>query len=400
MRIGETIREVMHGLREQRSRSIFSALGIAIASLAIVTLMSIAIGVKADIKSQVEDLGVNVLIVIPGRFEEGNFNPNLGGQSFLKEEFAAELKQQPGVVETTPLTFCGGGVQYNGKDAYPFVIAIENVWFNIHQEKLVYGKFWADRNSTEQVAVIGSKAATTIFGDVKTALGKTLTINSKPYQIIGVTEEKDSKQTMFSMLALQNVVYIPFHSFAKGNSSYQVDRIMVQASPDTEPKALVKGLEDVLGKHLQHQQYSVITQEDLLKMVFKLMGILSWLVIGLSSIALLVGGVGIMTVMLMSINERTREIGIRKAFGAKYRDVFRQFLYETIALSLLGGLAGLAASYLICLALYRYTDVKPMITSGVLATCLGVCAGVGTLFGLLPALRAARQDPVDAMRNE
>jgi putative ABC transport system permease protein len=180
----------------------------------------------------------------------------------------------------------------------------------------------------------------------------------------------------------------------------QINRIFIQTEPDREPRTLVKEVEKALGERLDRNTFSVLTQQDLLKLVFKLMGILTWLLTGLTSIALFVGGVGIMTVMLMSVHERTKEIGIRKAFGAKRRDIFWQFLAEALLLALVGVAAGLGVSAAACWALAKWTLLKPTITAGIVALAVSVCALVGAVFGIAPAMRAASRDPVSSLRYE
>lgn len=376
-----------------------SALGITVASLAIVTLVSIAVGVRGDVTRQIQSLGVNLLIVLPGRFEPGQFNPNLGGQSFLREEYAKDLRRLPGIRLAAPLTFAGGGLEYQGKSAYPTIVATTCDWFQIHPVELKSGTVWASPFSTEDVVVIGSVAADEIFGKLS-PLGQIVTVNERKYKVIGVTKDSKTEGSLFSMFALQNVVYVPYHAVKAHTPDMQTDRIMIQTEPDAEPKALVKQVDSELGKRMAYQQYSVLTQEDLLGLVYKLMSILTWLVTGLTSIALVVGGVGIMTVMLMSVNERTKEIGIRKTVGATQRDIFQQFMTESIVISGAGGLLGLLVSYGVCLALYHYTPVKPQITLPIIGLSFLVCLGVGAIFGLIPAMNAARKDPVAAIRSE
>ncbi|MBS1706173.1 MAG: ABC transporter permease [Armatimonadetes bacterium] len=390
----------LSNIRDQRQRAVLSALGIAVASIAIVTLVSIALGVRADITSQVEELGVNTLIVLPGRIEEGTFNPNLGGQSYLKEEYGSSLKEVPGVIRVAPLTFAGGGIRYKDKEAYPTMVATTSDWFKMQAIEMKHGRPWNDPRTKEKIALIGSVAADRLFGASVDPVGLNIEFNGDQYRIVGVTRDKEGGSGLFSMFSLQNVVYIPYHAAKAKQTDMQTDRLMVQSAPEAEPKQLVKKLEESLAKHLDRQQYSVLTNEDLLKLVYKLMGILTWLLVGLTSIALFVGGVGIMTVMLMSVNERSREIGIRKTVGARQKDVFWQFLAEAITLALIGGTVGFCFSYVVCVILYRYTDVKPSVTPGVALMCFGVCLLIGSIFGLIPAMRAARQDPVVALRHE
>ncbi|HWA84020.1 MAG TPA: ABC transporter permease [Fimbriimonadaceae bacterium] len=393
------IRSALVSLREQWQRSVLSALGIMVGSVAIILLVSIAKGVQADITNQVRDIGVNILIVIPGRIDPSGFSPNLAGQSFLTEQDALRLAQVPGVIRTAPWTFVGGGIRNGDKTAASVLVATTPNWFKMHPTHLQEGRLIDAGNETDNVCILGSLAKTKLFDDAP-ALGKTVLINARPYRVVGVTQDKRSEESLFSMGSFQNIVYVPYHYLAKVEPGIQTHRIMVQTLPDAEPKTLIRKLEQVLAQHLDRQQFQVITEEDLLGLVYKLMSILTWLLTGLTSIALFVGGVGIMTVMLMSVNERSKEIGIRKTTGAKPSDIFAQFLSEAVTLAVSGGVVGLVFSYFVCLGLAAWTPIKPMITIRIVLLAFAVCIAVGGFFGLVPAMKASRKDPVEALRNE
>jgi putative ABC transport system permease protein len=369
-----------------------------VGAVAVVLLVSIAKGVQADISGQVREIGVNILIVTPFRVDSSGFSPNLAGQSFLREEDAIRLSAVEGVIRVAPWTLVGGGVKHSGKLATSLLIATTPDWFSMHAARLQEGRLLEPRDDVSAVCVLGSIAKTQLFSK-EGALGKQVTINARPYTVIGITEDEKSEQSLFSMGGLQNVVYIPYHHLRKIEPTSQTDRIMIQIRPDAEPKSLIKKLGEVLAKRLDREQFQVMTQEDLLGLVYKLMGILTWLLTGLTSIALFVGGVGIMTVMLMGVNERAKEIGIRKAVGARPGDIFVQFLAEAILLAVAGGAIGLLLSYLVCLGLAAWTPIKPLITAGTVLLAFGVCIAVGGFFGLIPAVKASRRDPVTSLRS-
>ncbi len=388
----------LQSLREQVLRSFLSALGIMVGASAIILLVSIATGVQDDVRTQVRDLGVNVLVVVPGRIEEGTFNPNFGGMSYLKEIDAKRCSQVTGVIRAEPFTFVGGGIRNGAKVASPLLAAATPGWFKMRPLSMQEGRVFTEKDEAEDVVVLGSIAKKQLFGS-ESAIGKKVDINQRMYRVVGVTEDKRQEQSLFSFGSLQNLVYLSYHRLHKVEPELQTARIMIQIRPDIEPKALIKRLDKVFEKRLDRQQFQVLTQEDLLGLVYKLMGILTWLLTGLTSIALFVGGVGIMTVMLMAVNERSSEIGIRKTVGAKKADIFQQFLIEAIALSLAGGLVALAFSASIDYLLYKFTPVKPEITVQIVFLAFAVSTVVGGVFGLLPALNAARKDPVAALRN-
>jgi putative ABC transport system permease protein len=386
-------------LRERWQRSLLSALGITVGTSAIVLLVAIATGVESDIRGQVKDLGVNVLVVIPGRIEDGTFNPNLGGGSFLQEQDAKRLATVKGVISTAPWTFVGGGIRFGKKSTSPILVATTPNWFDMHPVQLAEGRILNAQDEQRDVCLIGSVAKDHLFGQ-KSALNQTVLINGRKTTVVGVTKDQRKEQSLFSMGGFQNLVYLSYHRLKTKQPDMQTDRIMVQIQPDVPPKPLIKSLEALLGQRLDRQQYQVLTQEDLLGLVFKLMGILTWLLTGLTSIALFVGGVGVMAIMLMAVGERAKEIGVRKTVGAKDRDIFVQFLSEATLLGVLGGLTGLALSYMVCLALYYNTPVKPMITSGIIFLGMGTSLLVACISGVIPALNASRKDPVASLRNE
>jgi putative ABC transport system permease protein len=318
--------------------------------------------------------------------------------SYLQEGDATAARSVTGVIDAVPFTFVGGGIRNGKKIASSLLVATQPAWFTMRPTHFEEGRALIDTDTN--VVVIGSVAKDELFGGKGSALGRTVTINGSPYRVVGVTTDKKSEQSLFSMGSLQNLVYVPFGYFKSKVANLQVDRIMIHVQPDAEPKALIKKLDAQLSKRLDHQQFQVLTQEDLLGLVYKLMSILTWLLTGLTSIGLFVGGVGIMTVMLMSVNERSVEIGIRKAAGAKRSDIFKQFLAEAATLALLGGLVGLLFSALVCWALTVYTPVKPLITFGIVGMAVSVSLVVGCVFGLIPAMNAARKDPVGALRSQ
>jgi putative ABC transport system permease protein len=391
----------LRSLREQRGRAGLSAVGIAIASLAIVVLVSIAIGVQRDVKAEVDDLGANLLVVLPGRIEQDSLlNPGILGISRLSMQDVESVRRIEGILRASPLTFVGAGARVGEKtNAQALIIAVEPVWFQIRLTEPAEGALFDESNDLQPVCVLGSIAKERLLGEAP-AVGKTLEYGGRDYAIVGVTAKRRQSSSLLSFGSFENAIFVPFAFTRSTSPQAQIDRIILQSDPRREPKALVAAVESELAKRLPHETYSVLTQEDLLRLVFKVMGILTWLLTGITSIALFVGGVGIMTVMLMSVGERTKEIGIRKTVGARRFDVFVQFLLEAVLLALTGSLAGLALSAVICGGLATWTPLRPEITTQTVLLSLSVCLVVGAVFGLAPAMRAASKDPVQSLRHE
>lgn len=392
----------LHSLVEHWRRTVLSALGVLVGTLAVVLLISVAKGVQRSVTQQIEDLGVNLLIVLPTRIQEGSmFSPNLAGISYLSEADVATVRQVPGVRLASPLMFVGGAVRVEERvSPSTFAIAAQPEWFSIRPVELAEGRTFGPEDAGKPVCVIGSLAKGFLFG-AGPALGKTIEVAGTKYEILGVTVDKSSEgDDLFSMGGFENIAYVPYDFVRDHVPNPQVHRIMIQTAPDKEPKSLVAAVESALGERLDRDMFSVLTQRDLLKLVFQIMDLLTWLLTGLTSIGLFVGGVGIMVVMLMMVNERAKEIGIRKAVGARRRDVFLQFVFESGAIGLLGGGLGVALSALVGYVLAQTTPIKPILGIDTIALGFAVSVGVGMVFGLVPAMRASSKDPVASLRNE
>lgn len=393
------MKAILESLLENARSTFLSTVGVAVGSIAILLLISIGLGVQKDITGQIDDLGADLLIVVPGKVDLGSFNPNLGGKSFLSQQNADDLNQLEGIAAVAQFSFAGGGIQAGELDAYPVIVGTTPEWFQMHPSTLKEGQYFTAKDDGQRVCVLGSIAADQIFPE-SSPIGQPVTINGETYTVSGVIQDKNAESSPFSAFSLVNVVYIPLNTIRKYEDNVQVDRLLIQIDNSVDPKALIPEINTALLKSLEDTQFSVLTQEDLLKLVFDVLGILGTLVVGLTSIALAVGGLGIMTVMLMSVGERTKEIGVRKAVGASRKQIFNQFLVESAIIGLAGVVLGLLISLVVIQIIASTTTIKPLVTPGTLILTFAVGIGLGSLFGILPAIKAARLDPVECLRNE
>ncbi len=390
--------EAVSNIRENWKRALLTSSGVMAATIATMLLASVAIGVKKDFTDQVEDLGVNTIIVIPSKIGNGFPNMNLGGASYLKEEDAIAIRKLPGVMRVGCWTFVGGGANYKDKQAFSFLVATTPEWFLIKHFDLAAGRLIQDSDDQKDVCVIGSVAKEDLFGK-ESAVGKKIKINGRFYEVIGVTHDQAQESSIMSFGSFQNLIYIPYSGVHAREKASQTDRLLVQLDSNKEPEQMLYQLRKTLGSRLDEDQFDLLTQKDLLKVVYKFTDILQWLLIGLTCIALFIGGIGIMNVMLLSVGERTTEIGIRKATGASRNAIYKLFLAESIMISLFGVFIGLGFSTIACKLIDKFSPVHPIITA---LTVLGtITSGVATgiFFGLLPASRASKLDPVRAIQN-
>ncbi len=383
-------------------RTLLSGLGMAVGVAAIVTLVSLGKGVQRDVVAQVESLGVNLVIVLPGRLSPENpFNPmSFIGLSTLRESDIEAVAQVPGVRRVAPIMFVAGGAQRDERWAdAALIIGTTPEWFEMRPHQLKYGRLFTHSESEQFVCVLGPKPAEQLFG-ASNPVGKSVLLNGKPFTVIGVTAE-DTSRSLLGSGGFEFAIYAPIRALQRAMGSRQIHRVIAQTAPDVEPARLQAQIKAaVLRSHGGSEDFSVLTQEELLSRLFTLLQIVSVALTGITSIALVVGGIGVMNVMLMSVTERVREIGIRKAVGAQQRDIFWQFLIEALLIALVGGLMGALIGWGVCALVDHFTVLTPVVTGDTVLLALAVCGVVGIVFGVLPAYRAARKDPVEALRYE
>ncbi len=396
------VSDAIASVRENWSRSLLSAIGIMVGTLAVMLLISIAQGVREEVTKQVGSLGANNVIVVPGRIDTSSPFGNSGniGLSPLTEKDEAAVRSVTGVMNTAKWTFVGGTVAAEGGEpGQAFALAVDVSWFDMRPHEYSEGGGFSSPMAAE--AIIGDAAKQSLFGN-EGAVGRIVIINGFRFRVVGVTTESGSGG-VFGGNPFSRILYIPFkaavETVAKGR--VQIDRIFVETNPTMEPARIKSAIKvAVLASQGGEETFSVLTHDELLQAIFKVLNILTYLVVGISAIALFVGGVGIMTVMLMNVNERRREIGIRKTVGARRSHIFVHFLLESVILTSGGGVLGLVATWASILLIEALTPIQASLTFPIVMLGFGLSIGVGCVFGLLPALRAAGKDPVEAMRFE
>ncbi len=392
----------LRALRRNSMRSILTALGIIIGVGAVITMVSIGNGAKSQIEAQVATLGQNIITVFPGSFSQGGMRSGFGGALTLTPEdaeaIAAEVADVDGVsAEITERSqILANGLNWNTtvKGESPDYPAIRN-W------PIAQGTMFSEQDvkSLGKVAVIGKTVADQLFPN-EDPIGQTLRIRNLPFRVVGLLETKG-----FDMRGQDqdDVVLIPYTSHMRRVSRRtNINTILIQGSSPDKLDRVKMDVEDLLTQRRRGREpdFTVRTQEEIATMATATSSTMTLLLAAIAGVSLIVGGIGIMNIMLVSVTERTREIGIRLAIGAHGSDVLTQFLIEAILLSSLGGVMGvclgIAASEIV-----SQTNGWPVLVSpSSVFIAVGFSAAVGVFFGFYPARKAARLDPIEALRFE
>jgi putative ABC transport system permease protein len=390
----EAARVAWDALRANKLRSALTMLGVVIGVMSVVLLVAIGSGARQEVTSGVESLGSNILFVAPGNLSVAS----APAVSRLTLEDARKIGDAVGDPSRVAVTVQSGEIARVGARRMTVNLngCNENVP-RVFDRPVERGTFLeaTDIDVRRRVVVLGAAPAETLFPD-RDPIGKFVQLGGVRFRVIGVMERAGSTLGV----SQDDVVYIPVTAAQRLLGVGRIDAIAVRAaSPDDIgiEQELVR--RTVTAAHPE-QEYQVLTQDEILGVLGDILSVLTAVLASIAGISLVVGGVGVMNIMLVSVSERTREIGLRKAVGARTRDVLRQFLLEAVALTVTGGLVGILLGVVTAALVERLSPLPAVITWWSIALAFGVSVGVGVFFGVWPARKAARMQPVAALRYE
>ncbi len=405
-----TLRIALAALRVNKLRSALTMLGIVIGVGAVIAMTAIGAGAQARVEDQIKSLGSNLIIVLPGNLTSGGVRMGFGSQLTLSEDDATALPREIAEIEVAAPQLRGAGqVVYGNSNWSTQILGVTSDYLIAREWPLVSGRAFtaAEQDGAAKVALLGQTVARTLFGE-SDAVGEIVRIRNVPHEVIGVLDRKG--QSMIGQ-DQDDVALIPISTARKRvlggrqvhNRNVSSITVKVRAGADVgQAEQLMRDLLRQRHKLQANQEddFFVRNLSEVLAAQEASSKVLAILLAAIASVSLVVGGIGIMNIMLVSVTERTREIGLRMAVGARGRDILMQFLVEAVTLSLIGGLVGIVLGAIASVAVGAFAGWRTELGAGSVLLAFGFAAAIGVFFGFYPARKAARLAPIDALRHE
>jgi putative ABC transport system permease protein len=395
----ETLKLALVTLKANKMRSSLTMLGVIIGVMSVILLVSIGSGLKTYITSQLEGLGSNLLMVMPGEFDVNSSSGSMQGAGMMASKLtvdqAQELRQGSAIKAVMAYTENNATITYKGKSRITQAAGVSYEYPEIRNQYPIYGSFFtaSQEAAAKKIVALGYTVADKLFGQ-EDPTGKKVTISDNKFTVIGVLEKKGA----LGGSDMDNQIFIPVTTAL---STFEMENVLafwVQAKDKDQVELAKKQTEEILLKTLKDDEFSVVDTKSLLSMVSQILGTLTLALAGIAAISLIVGGIGIMNIMLVSVTERTKEIGLRKAIGATRKIIMTQFLIESTVLSAGGGIIGILLGTGFSMIINQFFPATVTAWSVLLAFFVSVIIGI--TFGVLPAARAARLNPIQALRYE
>jgi putative ABC transport system permease protein len=397
-------------VRSHRLRSVLTTLGILIGITAVILTVGFGAGAQAQVRDQINELGTNVLVISPGsQTSSSGTRGGFGTASTLTESDATALASKtaaPDVVAVAPISTSSAELLNGSTNWTTTLTGTTPAWQTVRSRKLLLGRFIDahDESTAARVVVLGSDTAQELFSTTN-AVGRTVSDDGVQLQVVGVLSELSSSDVANN----NDLAIVPMSTYAErlvgGTTRTSVSSIYVKASSSSTLSAAYQEVDTVLANAHRitksaNADYSIATQQSILAAATSVNSTLTVMLAGIAVISLLVGGIGVMNIMLVSVSERVHEIGLRKALGARRRSIRRQFLVEASMLGFAGGVLGVGAGLAVAVIVPHFTTSRVIVSLPAALGAIAVALAIGIAFGVYPATRAARLAPIDALRND
>lgn len=407
MKTADLFEEITLGVTSNKARSGLTMLGIIIGIASVIAMLSIGQGAKAQIEESVQSIGSNLLLVMPGAQRgagTGGVSAGRGSAQTLTLEDASALAGVAGVSDVAPESSQRYQITASGSNTNTQVVGTSPSYLAVRNLAVESGSFLTEANLTgrAKVAVLGPTASEDLFGEGVSPLGQRIKIKGIAFTVIGVTEAKGGS----GFSNQDDMVFVPISTMSAFLSgSDKVSTISIRAVDEASMASAQEAVTDLLLERHKISNpdladFSVMNQSDIVSMASSVTDTFTTLLASIAGISLLVGGIGIMNMMLTTVTERTREIGLRQAIGAEKSEITSQFLGEAILITLIGGVAGILLGYGISIGIRTFAGTQTVISWSSVVLAFGVSIFIGLVFGYYPARRAARLNPIEALRYE
>ncbi|WP_303816799.1 ABC transporter permease [Selenomonas ruminantium] len=405
MLFSESFQMALTSLYANKMRSLLTMLGIIIGVGAVIALVSVGMGVRSNVTSSIASLGSNMLIVSPGSSNRGGVRGAAGSMQTLKYDDAKAIKDKIKNIDfVSPSVSSSYQIVYGNNNWKTSVQGVTPEFMSIRSLTIGYGSFVStdDMNKRNRVAVIGTTVASNLFAK-DNPVGKNIRINNQPYKVIGLLESKGQSSVGQDQ---DDVIYIPLTTAQERMLGITyVQSINVQVSSQEKMEQVQAEIENLLRSrhHIvagKDDDFHVRNLTSLMETVSQSTSMLTMLLGAIAGISLIVGGIGIMNIMMVSVTERTREIGIRKALGATFMNIMTQFLIESMVIGIIGGIIGIVFGCAASKIIAQLGDFTTVITITPIIVSFIFSVGIGLFFGIYPARKAAKLDPIEALRYE